>query len=150
MNPQKTPGKDLVLHFISSSQTNIICCIEATISTKIDKCESTNFTARGDLTINPKQVSMAPKIGHMSVKKKEKKMGVVSIFGSNLGESEEKKTLDVNDYFKDEFDVKHDVPTLFLDNYMDLCDNRQQRKLCDFKESLHTLVERTVDYSFYD
>ena len=66
------------------------------------------------------------------------------------GETEEKKTSDINSYFKETFDTSHDVPTLFLDNYPNLNDNRQQRKLWNIREALHSWTESTSDYSFYD
>ena len=47
------------------------------------------------------------------------------------GETEEKKTSDINSYFKETFDTSHSVPTLFLNNYPDLNDNRQERKIAE-------------------
>ena len=66
------------------------------------------------------------------------------------GETEEKKTSDINSYFKETFDTSHSVPTLFLDNYPDLNDNRQERKLRNIKEVLHSLTITTSHYSFYN
>ena len=66
------------------------------------------------------------------------------------GETEEKKTSDINSFFKETFETSHSVPTLFLDNYPNLSDNRQEKKLRNIKEVLHSLTITTSHYSFYD
>ena len=66
------------------------------------------------------------------------------------GESEEKKTSDINRYLQQTFNISHKVPTMFVDNYPDLSDVKQQNKLKAVKDGLGTLAESTSRYCPYE